>query len=111
MSLERYFDHRVVRECAVNIVKLISVCGPDREGNTQVITSFAGPHLNGGRVKAGVELFGDLSHGFCKTIHPCPHHFDGEVTGVFNQRLFSGVAWNGGEGGGTHVVSLYQGQI
>ena len=111
MSLERYFDHRVVRECAVNIVKLISVCGPDREGNTQVITSFAGPHLNGGRVKAGVELFGDLSHGFCKTINPGPHHFDGEVTGVFNQRLFSGVAWNGGEGGGTHVVSLYQGQI
>ena len=90
LDLKRYFDHGVSGEGAVKIVQLLSTCGPDREGDTQVVARFAGPHFKRGRIEAGVELLGNLAHGFCKTIDPCTHDFDGKVTGVLNQRFFVG---------------------
>ncbi len=80
----------MTRESQVKIVKLFSACGPDREGDTQVVARFAGPHFKGSRIEVGVELLGNLAHGFCKTVHPCAHDFDGKVTGVLNQRFFVG---------------------
>ena len=90
LELERYFDHGMPCEGKVKIVQLLSACGPDGERHTQVIACFAGPHFKGGRIEAGVELLGNLAHGFCKTVHPCTHDFDGKVTGVLNQRFFVG---------------------
>ena len=106
VGLERYFDHGVARECAVKIVQLFSAGGSDGEGQAQVIAGFAGAHFNGGGVEAGVELLGNLSHGFGKSVDPCAHHFDGKVAGIFNQGLFSRVAWDGGNGGGAHVIGF-----
>jgi hypothetical protein len=42
LDLKRYFDHGVSGEGAVKIVQLLSTCGPDREGDTQVVARFAG---------------------------------------------------------------------
>ena len=86
----------MTRESQVKIVKLFSACGPDREGDTQVVARFAGPHFKRGRIEAGVELLGNLAHGFCKTVHPCTHDFDGKVTGVLNQRFCLSLARKGG---------------
>ena len=96
LDLKRYFDHGVSGEGAVKIVQLLSTCGPDREGDTQVVARFAGPHFKGGWIEAGVKLLGNVAHGFCKTVHPCAHDFDWKVTGVFNQRLSLSVGGNGG---------------
>jgi len=96
LDLKRYFDHGVPREGEVKIVQLLSACGPDGESHTQVVACLAGPHFKGGRIEVGVELLGNLAHGFCKTVHPCAHDFDGKVTGVFNQRFFLSVSGNGG---------------
>ena len=106
VGLERYFDHGVACECVVKIVKLLSACGFDGEGQAQVIAGLAGTHFDGGRVEAGVELLCNLGHGFGKTIDPGAHHFDGKVAGVFNQGLFSRVAWDGGSGGGAHEIGF-----
>jgi hypothetical protein len=93
------------------IVKLLSACGSDGQGQAQIIASFTGAHLDGGGIEVGIKLLGNLRHGFCKTIDPCAHHFDGKVAGVFNQRLFSRVAWDGGYGGCAHGIGLWLAQI
>ncbi len=96
LELKRYFDHGVPCEGEVKIVQLLSACGPDGECHTQVIACFAGPHFKGGWIEAGVELLGNMAHGFCKTVHPRAHDFDRKVTGVFNQRISLNVSRNGG---------------
>ena len=111
VGLERYFDHGVAGKCAVKIVKLLTACGSDSEGQAQIIASFAGAHLDGGGIEARVKLLGNLRHGFCKTVDPCTHHFDGKVAGVFNQRLFSRVTWGGGHGGCAHEIGRWLVQI
>ncbi len=96
LDLKRYLDHGMTRECAVKIVQLLSTCSPDCECHTQVIACFARPHFKGGRIEVGVELLGNLAHGFCKTVDPCAHDFDRKVTGVINQRFCLSVAGQGG---------------
>ena len=96
LELKRYFDHGVRSEGEVKIVQLLSACGPDGERHTQVVACFAGPHFKGGRIEVGVELLGNLAHGFCKTVDPCAHDFDRKVTGVINQRFCLSVAGQGG---------------
>jgi len=71
----------MTRESQVKIVKLFSACGPDREGDTQVVARFAGPHFKGSRIEVGVELLGNVAHGFCKTVHPCAHDLTGKSQG------------------------------
>ena len=95
LELKRYFDHGMPCEGEVKIVQLLSACGPDGECHTQVVACFAGPHFKGGWIEAGVELLGNLAHGFCKTVHPCAHDFDWKVTGVINQRLSLSVSRDG----------------
>ena len=86
----------MTRESQIKIVKLFSACGPDREGDTQVVARFAGPHFKGGRIEGGVKLQRNLAHGFCKAVDPCAHDFDGKVTGVLNQRFCLSLARQGG---------------
>ncbi len=102
LGLQRNLDHGVAGQCAVQIVQLLSACGPDGEGHTEVVASFAGAHLNGGRIEARVELLCKPAHGFSKAVNPWAHDFDREVAGVFNQGLFSGVVGNGGLCRGAH---------
>ena len=95
LELKRYFDHGMRCEGEVKIVQLRSACGPDGKCHTQVVACFAGPHFKGGRIKAGVELLGNVAHGFGKPVDPWAHDFDGKVTGVFNQRFSLSVSGNG----------------
>ena len=102
LGLQRKLDHGVASERAIQIVQLFSACCPDGEGHTEVVTCFAGAHLDGGWIEAWIELLCKLAHGFGKAVNPCAHDFDGKVAGVLNQGLFSGVVGNGGLCRSTH---------
>ena len=111
VDLQRNLDHGVASQGAIQIVQLLSACGPDGEGHTEVVASFAGAHLDGGRIEVWIELLCKLAHGFGKAVNPCAHDFDGKVTGVFNQGCFCSVGAQGAHwcyrtwrlGGGAHV--------
>lgn len=91
MGLKRQLHHGVTGEGKVKVVELFSASGPNGESEAEVITGFAGPYFEGGRVEIGVEFFGNFHHGFCKTIHSSAHHLDGKVARVFYQRLFARI--------------------
>jgi len=101
-GLKRNLDHRVRRECEVHVVQLCSACGTNGQSDTQVVSSFAGSHLQGGRVKCRVKLFGNLNHGFGKAIDPGAHDLDGKVAGVLYERLFARVEVGGRSGRSAH---------
>jgi hypothetical protein len=101
-SLKRNFDHGVRRQREIHVVQLLATGCANGQGHTQVIARFAGTHFQSGGIVFRVKLLGDLNHGFCKTINPGAHDFDGKAAGVLNERLFAGVGLGGRAGGCAH---------
>ena len=87
---------------AVEVVKLFAAGRRDAERHTQVVAAFAGAQLDGGGVKARIELQGKLAHGLGKAVDHRAHDLDRKDRGVFDQGVFARVDARGGCDGSTH---------
>ena len=96
------FDHRMRGQGAVQVIQLLTAGGGDVERHAQVVAAFAGAQLDGGGVKARVELQGHLAHGFGKAVDHGTHDLDGKDRGVLDQAVFAGVGARGWGDGGAH---------
>src|SRR5674476_568340 len=96
-KLQYHLDQRMRPQRAVDLVKLLAAGGGDGDGHTQVLAALALAQLNGGGIKDGIELMGDLSNGMHQTLGFKTHDFDREKRRVLNQRL---GAWLVGRGHG-----------
>lgn len=102
------------RQCAVQLIQLLTAGGGDGDGDAQVFATLAFAQFNGGGVKRGVELVGNVGDGVHQAVHPQAHDFDGEKGWVLNQRRLgrgglsgvgrcrSGGGWRLGGGWGRH---------
>ena len=98
---KHHFDHGVTGQGKVELVQLFSGGGVDHEGDSQIFTSTALSHLNGGGVKEGVMRFGDLAQCVHKMICFGAHDLDGENAGVLDERRARiALVQNGGGGWG-----------
>ncbi len=86
-SSQHPFHHRMRRERAIQLIKLLAAGGGDRDSEPQVFATravFAGDRA---RIKRRIKLVRHMHDGRFKAIHIGPKHLDRKQAWVLDERL------------------------
>lgn len=95
MGLKRQLHHGVTGEGKVKVVELFSASGPNGESEAEVITGFAGPYFEGGRVEIGVEFLAISTMASAKPSTRAPITLMGKSQGYSISDSLRGSSENG----------------